>query len=126
MRLLRKMAKWRFVPTVEQLGWIEQFTDRPSTTEAFLGWTGDLHQSVASNSELIGSLSSFDRPVTVAFGRKDPYITPTIAEEIAALFPSSSVHLLEAGHWLQLELPGRVAAIVGAATHSSTPAGPAR
>lgn len=122
VRLLRKMVKWRFVPTAEQLGWIEQFTDRPSTTEAFLGWTGDLHQNVVSNSALIGSLRSFERPVTVAFGRRDPYITPAVAEAIAALFPTSSLHLLEAGHWLQLELPARVAAIVSAATATSTPA----
>lgn len=114
VRLLRKMAKWRFVPTAEQLGWIEQLTDRPSTTRAFLGWTGDLHQSLASNTARIDSLSLVQCRVTVAFGRYDPYITPTLAKEIAALFPNSSWQLLDAGHWPQLELPARVVKVVTA------------
>ena len=115
LRLLHHMATWRFVPTAEQIGWIEQFTDRPSTTQAFLGWTGDLHQNVTSNTARIASLQSFDRPVTVAFGRYDPYITPSVATEIAALFPNSTAQLVDAGHWLQLEQPQRVAEIVLAA-----------
>jgi len=119
VRLLRKMAKWRFVPTAEQLRWIEQFTDRPSTTQAFLGWTGDLHQNLASNTARIDSLRSFVCPVTVAFGRHDPYIRPALAEEIAALFPTSSLQLLEAGHWVQLELPERLAEIISAPMHTS-------
>lgn len=120
VRLLRKMVTWRFVPTAEQLRWIEQFADRPSTTQAFLEWTGDLQRNLMSNTARIDGLSSFDCPVTVAFGQYDPYITPAIATELAALFPTSSVQLLEAGHWPQLELPARVAEIVVA-----TPALPA-
>jgi len=116
VRLLRKMVKWRFIPTAEQLGWIEQFTNRPSTREAFLGWTGDIPRSVSSNTARIGLLSSVACPVTVVFGRHDPYITPAVAEEIAALFSTSSLRFLEAGHWVQLELPERVAEMVSAAT----------
>lgn len=112
VRLLRKMLEWRFVPTVEQLGWIEQLTDRPSTTRAFLGWTGDLYPNMESNRAHVESLTSFDRPVTVLFGRYDPYIRPAVAEEIAALFPVSDLHFVDAGHWLQLELPEHVATIV--------------
>jgi haloalkane dehalogenase len=114
LRLLRAMVQWRFVPTAEQLRWVEQFTETPSTTPAFLGWTGDLHQNVVSNTARVDSLRSFDRPVTVAFGRHDPYLTPALADEIAALFPTSSSQVLEAGHWPQLELPKRLAEIVSA------------
>jgi haloalkane dehalogenase len=121
VRLLRKMVAWRFVPTAEQLRWIEQFAARPSTTEAFLGWTGDLQQSLRSNTARVGSLSSFDCPVTVVFGQYDPYISPAIAVELAALFPTSSVQLLEAGHWPQLELPARVAEIVVATPALAAP-----
>jgi haloalkane dehalogenase len=116
LRLLRAMMKWRFVPTAEQLRWVEQFTDRPSTSPAFLGWTGDLHQNVVSNTAQVDALRSFDRPVTVAFGRHDPYLTPALADEIAALFPTSNVQLLEAGHWPQLELPKHLTEIVSAST----------
>lgn len=56
----------------------------------------------------------------MAFGQNDPYITPAVANEIAALFPSSSLRLLEAGHWVQLELPERVAEIVSAPTPASS------
>ena len=74
-----------------------------------------------SNTARVGSLSSFDCPVTVVFGQYDPYITPSIATELAALFPTSSVQLLEAGHWPQLELPARVAEIVVATPARTTP-----
>jgi haloalkane dehalogenase len=111
-RLLRKMLAWKFVPTGEQLGWIEQLTDRPSTTPAFLGWTGDLYPNMESNRTHIESLRSFGRPVTVAFGRFDPYIGPAVAEEIAALFPRRDLQFLDAGHWPQLEMPDQVAKIV--------------
>ena len=119
LRLIRKMVKWRFVPSAEQLGWIEQFTDEPSTTQAFLGWTGDLHKSVASNTARIDLLRSVDCPVTVVFGRYDPYITPAVAEELATLFASSSAQFLDAGHWVQLDLPGQVAEIIVTASRTS-------
>jgi len=106
------MVKWRFVPTAGQVGWIKQFADRPSTKPAFLGWTGDLHQNLADNTARIDSLRSVDCPVTVVFGRHDPYITPVTGKEIAGLFPTSSLHLLDGGHWVQLEAPGRVADLV--------------
>ena len=121
VRLLRRMAKWKFVPSAEQVRWLEQFADRPSTKEAFLGWTGDLHHNVASNTARIDSLRSLACPVTVAFGTTDPYITPTVAEEIAALFPTSSLQFLEAGHWVQLELPERLAEIICAQTPTPHP-----
>jgi len=112
VRLVRKMVKWRFIPTAEQVGWIKQFADRPSTKQAFLGWTGDLHQNLADNTARIDLLRSVDCPVTVVFGRRDPYITPATGKEIAGLFPTSSLHLLDGGHWVQLEAPGRVADLV--------------
>ena len=121
VRLLRKMVTWRFLATGEQLGWLEQFTDRPSTTQAFLGWTADLHQNVASNTGRIDSLRSVDCPVTVAFGRHNPYLQPGLAMQIAALFPTGVVHFLEAGHWVQLELPQQVAEIVCAPTRRPRP-----
>lgn len=109
LKLVRYMAKWKFIPTAEQIGWIEQFTDTPSTTEAFLSWTGDLHKSVASNTTQVESLKSFDRPVTLIFGRYDFYIIPDVATEIAALFPNGTSQLVDAGHWLQLDEPKQVA-----------------
>ncbi|GAA4692381.1 alpha/beta fold hydrolase [Nocardioides conyzicola] len=119
VRLLREMVRWRFVPTSEQVGWIKQFTDTPSTTEAFLRWTGDAQRNVASNTARIDSLRSFERPVTIVFGQRDPYMPAAAAHDIAALFPTSRLHLFDAGHWVQLELPEQVAELVGAPPPSS-------
>jgi pimeloyl-ACP methyl ester carboxylesterase len=58
-----------------------------------------------------GTLSHPHVLVTMIWG-KDRYLSPSLAAEIAALFPNASVHLLPgAGHWPHHDQPDAVAAL---------------
>ena len=47
------------------------------------------------------------------FGARDRYLNPQVARNFAALFPNSRLHLLDhAGHYVQVDQPQRVAALI--------------
>ena len=78
-----------------------------------------------------GTLSHLPVPVSIIWGEKDKYLGPSLAAEIAALFPNPSVHLLPgAGHYPQHDQPGTVAELLKepqtalTATHASNGARP--
>lgn len=53
------------------------------------------------------------RPGLDHLGEKDQYLSPSLAAEIAALFPNPSVHLMPgAGHWPQHDQPDTVAELL--------------
>jgi haloalkane dehalogenase len=55
----------------------------------------------------------FRRPDRVIFGARDRYLNPRVASNFAALFPDSELHLLErAGHYVQVDEPEQVAALI--------------
>jgi haloalkane dehalogenase len=71
------------------------------------------HQrSIRQNNATVEALRAFERPVLVAFGQHDPYLSPAVARAIAGLFPSPRLELLDTGHWPQLELPDRLAELL--------------
>jgi haloalkane dehalogenase len=58
-------------------------------------------------------LRRFQPPVRVIFGTGDRYMSPRVARRFAALFPNSQLHLLDgAGHFVQVDQPQRVAALI--------------
>jgi pimeloyl-ACP methyl ester carboxylesterase len=59
------------------------------------------------------ALRPLDRPALVLWGTKDAYLPCEQAESQRQAFPSAHVELLDGhGHWVMLEDPGRVAAMV--------------
>jgi haloalkane dehalogenase len=61
----------------------------------------------------IGDLRRFAPPVRVIFGARDRYLNPQVARNFAALFPNSQLHLLDdAGHYVQVDQPQQVAALI--------------
>jgi pimeloyl-ACP methyl ester carboxylesterase len=94
-----------FVPSL-----YEQFLPaRP----AFWRLNDDLLGTVLSRSRRVPDLRRFDRPVQVIFGARDRYLGPRVARRFAALFPNSELHLLaDAGHYVQVDEPGRVADLI--------------
>jgi haloalkane dehalogenase len=68
---------------------------------------------VAARWRRIGELRRFGRPVRVIFGARDRYLHPQVARNFAVLFPDSELHLLDdAGHYVQVDQPERVAALI--------------
>src|SRR5262249_13898244 len=94
---------------------------------AALPGTPDQQAALAAS----GTLSHLPVPVSIIWGEKDKYLGPSLAAEIAALFPNPSVHLLPgAGHYPQHDQPDTVAELLKepqtalTATHASNGARP--
>ena len=74
-----------------------------------------LHNALDQQDALAGSgaLSHLHVPISIIWGEKDQYLSPSLAAEIAALFPNPSVHLHPgAGHWPQHDQPDTVAELL--------------
>ena len=77
---------------------------------AFWRLNDDLLGTVFSRRRRVPSLRAFAPPVLVIFGAHDRYLNPRVARRFAALFPHSDLHLLpDAGHYVQVDAPRRVA-----------------
>lgn len=88
---------------------------QPEAVAAIRAWTAGLRDSLDQQEAIVAneSLIHLDVPVSIIFGKDDPYLTPSLAAEIAALFPNPSVQLLAgAGHYVQHDKAELVAEIL--------------
>ncbi len=82
---------------------------------AIRAWTAELFDALDRQDALSesGSLRRIEVPVSIIFGEKDRYLSPTLGAEIAGLFRDPSVHVVQdAGHWPQHDQPGVVAELL--------------
>src|SRR5215467_13900280 len=80
---------------------------------AFWRLNNDLLGAVLTRRRRIPQLRRFARPVRIIFGARDQTLNPRIARNFAALFPHSDLHLLDdAGHFVQVDEPQRVADLI--------------
>ena len=80
---------------------------------AFWRLNDDLLGAVLSRRRRTGELRRFAPPVKVIFGARDRYLNSRVARSFSALFPNSELHLLDgAGHYVQVDQPGRVADLI--------------
>ncbi|MCJ2068660.1 alpha/beta hydrolase [Methylobacterium sp. J-030] len=77
---------------------------------AFAQMTAQFFGELERNATRIPELGKLDIPVKVIWGQNDPYLNADHAREYASYLKRSSLHLLPAGHWLQLDEPALVAA----------------
>jgi haloalkane dehalogenase len=78
---------------------------------AFWRLNQDLLGTVLNRRRRVPELRRFDPPVTVVFGERDRYLNARVARRLAACFPHSELHLIpDAGHYVQIDKPERVAA----------------
>lgn len=70
-----------------------------------------------------GALGRLEVPVSIIWGETDAYLTPSLATEIAALFPTPSVHFIPGvGHYVQHGRPAEVAGLLkGCETKHAAP-----
>lgn len=88
------------------------FRQTPSAAPAFAQMTGELFAEAARNSERLAELEALDIPVTLIWGETDPYLNVQVAEDIETHLMRGRLHLLPAGHWVQIDEPGQVAEIM--------------
>lgn len=77
---------------------------------AFFGLNDVLQQSVRERAARVPQLRSFTRPVLIAFGNDDLNLNAGVAKEFHKIFPNSQLILVKnAGHFVQIDAPKRVA-----------------
>ena len=77
---------------------------------AFVEMTAQFFDELDRNAARIPDLAKLDIPVKIIWGENDPYLTADHARDFGTYLKNSSLRLLPAGHWLQLDEPALVAA----------------
>jgi pimeloyl-ACP methyl ester carboxylesterase len=91
----------------------QQYERYRSARPAFLRLNDDLLGTVFSRRRRRAWLRGFTPPVRIVFGARDRYLNPKVACQFAALFPNSRLRLLpDAGHYVQVDEPQRVAEVI--------------
>ena len=88
----------------------------PSFVQAFPAFArlnADLFRAIRDRVGRFPELRTFEPPVAVVFGADDPYLNPRVAERFHELFAKSSLDLIDgANHYVQVDKPAQVAAII--------------
>jgi pimeloyl-ACP methyl ester carboxylesterase len=90
----------------------DNFLQQPSSGPAFVQLASQFAAELARNAKRLPELETLDIPVKVIWGELDPYITAEVAEDRASHFKHATLHLLQAGHWLQSDVPDQVAELM--------------
>jgi haloalkane dehalogenase len=81
------------------------FAQQPSAGPAFAALAADLRPQMAVNNLQVSKLAELGIPTTIVWGKSDAYLNVGVAQDLAGHFKGATVHLLDAGHWPQLDLP---------------------
>jgi haloalkane dehalogenase len=90
----------------------ENFTMQPSSGPAFVQMAAQFYEELKRNSTRLPLVEALDLPVKVIWAEYDPYLGVAMGRERAAHFKNGSFHLVPAGHWLQSDMPQRVAELM--------------
>lgn len=90
----------------------DNFRQAPSSGPAFGQMTGQLFAEVDRNTRRLEQVKALDIPVTLIWGETDPYLNTGVAKDLQAAFKNATLHLLHAGHWVQIDVPQKVAGIM--------------
>jgi pimeloyl-ACP methyl ester carboxylesterase len=119
-RMDRRLYRWqvgRFVVNPADRGpLVDDFYPRYLPAQpAFWRLNDDLLGAVFARRRRVGDLGRFPPPVRVVFGTRDRWLNPGVARRFAELFPHSQLHLVpNAGHYVQVDQPARVADVIAA------------
>jgi haloalkane dehalogenase len=90
----------------------ENFTVQPSSGPAFVQMAAQFYDELKRNSTRLPFVEALDLPVKVIWAEYDPYLGVAMGRERAGHFKNGSFHLVPAGHWLQSDMPQRVAELM--------------
>ena len=89
------------------------YKDFRAARPAFWRLNSDLVGAVFSRRRMIPRIRSFPKPVRIIFGAADRYLNAHVAHSFSELFPNSELCLVpEAGHYVQIDEPAKVARLV--------------
>jgi haloalkane dehalogenase len=85
------------------------FRNQPSSGPAFAQMTSQFFAELDRNTTRISKMEALDIPAKVIWGENDPYINVGVARNFQSHLKHASLHLVPAGHWLQIDEPELVA-----------------
>lgn len=88
------------------------FRNQPSSGPAFAQMTSQLFEELARNTRNINKLWALNIPFKLIWGETDPYLNYGIAKHLQQFIKHSSLHVLPAGHWVQIDIPDQVATVM--------------
>lgn len=88
------------------------FRQQPSAGPAFAQMTYQLTDEIAANTARLIELRSSSVPFLLIWGKGDPYLHVTVAEYMRSQARNAVLHVLDAGHWPQIDEPADVAQIM--------------
>jgi len=91
---------------------IQNFTQRPSAGPAFAQMTSQLFDEIAANTDRLENFRRSDVPLLLIWGKADAYLHVGVAEDLRSQSRNASLHILQAGHWPQIDEAAAVARIM--------------
>ena len=88
------------------------FRQRPSAGPAFAQMTYQLTDEVAANTARLIEFRRSDVPLLLIWGKADPYLHVTVADYMRSQARNAALHVLDAGHWPQIDAAAEVARIM--------------
>jgi haloalkane dehalogenase len=88
------------------------FRQRPSAGPAFAQMTYQLSNEVAANTARLLEFRRSDDPLLFIWGKSDPYLHVSVAEYMRSQARNAALHVLEAGHWPQIDAAADVARVM--------------
>jgi len=88
------------------------FRQRPSAGPAFAQMTYQLSNEVAANTARLLEFRRSDVPLLLIWGKSDPYLHVSVAEYMRSQARNAALHVLEAGHWPQIDAAADVARVM--------------
>lgn len=83
---------------------------------ALVGLTSEVRDGSIARLENVPRMATFAKPVAIAFGADDRMLNRDVANGLAMSFPHASLEMVDgAAHYVQLDQPERVVAVVNAA-----------
>jgi haloalkane dehalogenase len=87
---------------------LSNFSQQPGAGPAFAALASQLRSQIKLNNGHLSQLEGLDLPTTIVWGESDAYLNTGVADDLAARIRGASLHVLDAGHWPQLDLPEEV------------------
>lgn len=90
----------------------DNFRQQPSAAPAFAQMTSQLPDEIAANTARLIEFRRSRVPFMFIWGKHDPYLHHSVADYMSSQVSQASLHLLDAGHWPQIDAAAEVAQIM--------------